>query len=264
MKKKINLFIIFLFSIVTLFSCVNYISKNNDNFSDYKDNIDIESEVVDFSQLTYIAFGDSITKGTNLYETSGLLNISYPQQVKNLLNLKSFTNYGVAGADLCYINKNFSSISNNVLNLTEHYDIISINGGVNDWNCDNPLGTINDMTDTTIYGSLNLIAEYLTTNCSNSFYFFMSPYNAKLKQGQYNGYTGFHSNKLGYSLQDIAKAYKEVAIKYNIPFLDLFNNGNYEFEMYDNDSDGVHPNQDFILEYTAPQIAQFIKDNYKK
>ena len=229
---------------------------------EYFENMSVEFPG-DFSELTYVAFGDSITKGTNLFIPSGLLDPSYPEEVKNLLNLKSFTNYGVAGADLCYVNKNFSSISNNVLNLTEHYDIISVNGGINDWNCDNELGTINDKTDTTIYGSLNLIAEYLTTNHSDSFYFFITPYNAKLKQGQYNGNTGYDKNKLGYSLEDVAIAYRQVGEKYNIPVLDLFKYGNYEVEMYDNDSDGVHPNQDFILEYTAPQIAEFIKNNYK-
>ena len=119
------------------------------------------------------------------------------------------------------------------------------------------------MTDTTVYGSLNLIAEYLTNNCSDTFYFFITPYNAKLKQGQYNGNTGYDDNKLGYSLEDVATAYKEVGAKYNIPVLDLFKYGNYEVEMYDSDSDGVHPNQDFILEYTAPQIAEFIRQNYR-
>lgn len=261
------LFIILL--ILGLVSCISSVFPSDETLSSSgsKETESFEKdEIVDdsvFEGLTYAAFGDSITKGTNLFIPSGVLNPSYPEEVKNILNLKSFKNYGVAGADLCYINKNFSSISNDVLNLTTHYDIISVNGGINDWNCDNPLGTINDMTDTTIYGSLNLIAEYLTTNHSDTFVFFITPYNAKLKQGQYDGNTGYDNNKLGYSLEDVATAYIEVGEKYNIPVLDLFKNGNYEVEMYDSDSDGVHPNQDFILEYTAPQIAEFIRQNYR-
>lgn len=33
--------------------------------------------------------------------------------------------------------------------------------------------------------------------------------------------------------------------------------------MYDEDCDGVHPNQNFITNVMAPQIAKFIQDNYQ-
>ena len=36
-----------------------------------------------------------------------------------------------------------------------------------------------------------------------------------------------------------------------------------ELEMYNANSDGIHPSQEFVREYTAPQIAEFIKENYK-
>ena len=44
--------------------------------------------------------------------------------------------------------------------------------------------------------------------------------------------------------------------------LDLFEYGGFENVMYDQDCDGVHPNQTFVLNVMAPQIADFIKNNY--
>ena len=61
---------------------------------------------------------------------------------------------------------------------------------------------------------------------------------------------------------DVATVVQEVASRYEIPVLDMYNNGKYELEMYDGNSDGVHPSQEFIREYTAPQIVQFIEENY--
>ena len=56
---------------------------------------------------------------------------------------------------------------------------------------------------------------------------------------------------------------KEWSETYNIPVLDMYNNGKYELEMYYPSSDGIHPSQEFIKNYTAPQIAEFIRQNYR-
>ena len=42
----------------------------------------------------------------------------------------------------------------------------------------------------------------------------------------------------------------------------MFELGNYEVEMSLSNSDGLHPSQEFFEEYTAPQIVDFIKNNY--
>ena len=123
--------------------------------------------------------------------------------------------------------------------------------GVNDWASNLPLGSIEDTTNTTIYGCLNLIAKHLTTTYKDSFVFFMTPYQTTLvREGDY-------------ALTDVVKAIKEIASIYGIPVLDMYNVGRYVLEMYNDDSDGIHPSQEFIKQYTAPQIAAFIKSNYK-
>jgi lysophospholipase L1-like esterase len=150
-------------------------------------------------------------------------------------------------------------MTDRILAYTEHADIISVLMGVNDFNRDLPLGTIDDFSNTTVYGALNMIASHFKTYYKDSFVFFMTPY--KQAWGDKGSYT---DNAQGYKLLDVANAVKEVVGNYGYPVLDLFNVGKYELEMYNAGSDGLHPSQEFFENYTAPQIAQFIKDNYKK
>ena len=57
---------------------------------------------------------------------------------------------------------------------------------------------------------------------------------------------------------------KEVeSINSIILVLDLLEVGGFEDVMYDEDCDGIHPNQNFITNVMAPQIAKFIEDNYQ-
>ena len=87
----------------------------------------------------------------------------------------------------------------------------------------------------------------------------MTPY----KEYPYHSNTCDTPNRNGYTLEDYANAINVVCAKYNIPVLDMYNLGNFELEMYDTNSDGIHPSQEFFEKYTAPQIAKFIKENYE-
>ena len=228
--------------------------NNGENDSDT-----IITTPVDFSDKTYIAFGDSITYGADYSNDYAQMSNAYPELVANALNLKSFYNYGVSGATLASNELNLGCISNNVLTSTTTYDIISVMGGVNDYNRNLPLGSVEDKDNTTIYGALNVIAEYLTENFANSYIFFITPYKAIIGGKHY-----LTNNTQGYNLRDVADAVKEVASNYDLPVLDLFNDGQFENEMYNFNSDGIHPSQEFVQKYTAPQITQFIKNNYSK
>lgn len=208
---------------------------------------------VDFSKLAYCAFGDSITEGAGL-ENKGY---SYPSQVGNILGCQ-VTNKGVSGSSLAY-DSSRHCIAYDVMQNTKlggKYDIISVTGGSNDKALALPLGTINDNTYNTIYGSLNVIADSLTKTYPNAFIFFMTP----IKNP-----TCDVINSENYNLLDICNAIKQVASKFNFPVLDLYNTSQYEdvdCGMNSEGSDGWHPHKEFISQYMAPQIAQFIKDNY--
>lgn len=205
---------------------------------------------IDFTSLTYVAFGDSITYGIDALLDYARMDDPYPGLVAEKLGLTAI-NKGVSGATFCQNNKGRPVMTSQILEFSGEADIISVLLGVNDYVCALPLGTISDEGRDTIYGCLNTIARYLRTNYKDSFVFFMTPYKAN------------HSSTAPYALSAVARAVKEVATLYHFPVLDLYNDGNFELEMYQSYSDGVHPSQAFIRQYTAPQIAEFIRQNYK-
>ena len=256
MKKFLSIIGIVL--IVVLCSSLLLIPKEDDmSISNNQPNSSNET-TIDFSDKTYLAFGDSITWGADYSKSYARMDNPYPELVASELGLKSHVNLAVSGATLCSNSLNLVCMTDRIISYTQYADIVSVLMGVNDFNRSLPLGTIGDNNNTTVYGSLNLIAKHFQTYYSKSFVFFMTPYKVA-----FGGKDSFTDNTQGYNLLDVANAVKEVAENYGYPVLDLFNLGKYELEMYNTDNDGIHPSQEFIREYTAPQIAQFIKDNYK-
>lgn len=209
-------------------------------------------EVVDFSTMSYVAFGDSITHGS-------VIKTPYPTLVSNALGVASYANKACGAATFCSNTTGRVCMTDRILAHTEQADIISLMLGVNDYLANFPLGTFGDTTHDTIYGSLYLIAEHLTSTQNDAFIFFMTPYKCKFGTMIYKD-----DNNVGYNLEDVANAVKEVAAFYDIPVLDMFNEGKFELEMYNYGSDGLHPSQEFTNTYTAPQIEAFIRQNYGK
>ena len=246
---------VFLIVFALLMPLISFVFKDFEGSGDSaleKEDAPSKENEIDFSKLTYVAFGDSITYGADYTRNYAQMDNPYPKLVSEKLKLSSVKNLGVSGATFVANDLNRVCMTDNILSFDENADIISVMLGVNDYACSLPLGTITDTSNTTIYGSLNLIAKHLTTVYKDSFVFFMTPYK-----------TTYNSNS-EYQLIDVVKAVKEVADLYDISVLDMYNLGKYELEMYNASSDGIHPSQDFITTYTAPQIAEFIKQNYKQ
>ena len=205
----------------------------------------------DFSELTYVAFGDSITYGVDGV-TSGMMEKPYSTLVSEQLGLASFDNQGVSGATLCANDQGLNNRTQAILSYTNEADIISVLLGVNDYMRGLPLGDESSRDNTTVYGSLFLIAEYLTTNYSDSYVFFMTPFPCR---------NDSNLNDAGYCLDDVCDAIKYVAGEYGIDVLDLNNVSGYE--NFVDLGDGLHPSQDYFTEYGAPIITNFIRVNYR-
>lgn len=257
MKKFISIISVVFICVMILSLSLLFFSKSNNE--DNNNNSEIQNVTIDFSDKTYIAFGDSITFGADYTRGYAQMDNPYSELVASILGMKSYKNAGVSGATLSTNTLDLACISDIVLSNNTSYDVISLLGGVNDFNRDLPLGHYGDTENTTIYGSLDVIARFLTTNFSDSFVFFMTPY-----REYWNGVHCLSQNSQGYNLEDVANAVTQIAHKYFLPVLDLFNLGQFELEMFSSSSDGLHPSQEFIANYTAPQIAQFIKTNYKQ
>ena len=203
-----------------------------------------------FTELTYIAFGDSITWGED-GETHEQMKKPYPQLVAESLQLKNVENYGKRGATVTYVTTN-KVVMGLVEEAPSKANIVSVMIGVNDFAGSQQLGTLNDTGYNTIYGSLNNLVVQIQNKYKDAFIFFMTP----LKQ-----YKSAEINSAGYKLSDVANAVKEVCATREIPVLDLYETGEYSMQT-DPNSDGLHPTQKFVANYTAPKITQFIQEHY--
>lgn len=234
-------------------SCLHSLDNDNSNNSSNGNSNQQQEQQVDFSNLTYLAFGDSITAGDPYGNTS-----SYPYLTSQLLNCK-LVNKGFGGSTLAFYSAR-RNIANDIINFSidNNYDIISVTGGTNDHNYNRPLGTVNDYNNDTVYGALNMICDSLKNRCPNAFIFLITPIpNSEC----------YSNNDAGYKLVDIANIIKVVGYNHNIPVLDLYNLSEFEKApngMYSSSCDGCHPTKDFAENNIAPLVAQFIKDNYKK
>ena len=204
------------------------------------------------SAVKYVAFGDSITYGVDGVDWVKMEK-PYPTLVAERLGFASVDNRGVSGAMLAPRSTGYCNMTQNILSFSLPADIISVMLGVNDYMQNTPLGNMASRDNTTIYGSLHLIAEHLTKQYPDAFIFFMTPFETK---------NGTNNNVAGYNLEAVALAVKSVANKYEIPVLDMYENGKYSVEMNNSNSDGLHPSQSFHINYTAPKICKFIKKNY--
>ena len=205
------------------------------------------------SEVTYVAFGDSITYGIdgnyNYTEAGYKMEKPYPTLVGETLGLAAVNNQGVSGATFCVV-PNRTSMTEKILSFTGDADIISLMLGVNDFSAGYPLGNTTSRDNSTIYGCLHLISKQLKEKYPDAFIFYMTP---------------FQSTDVGqgaYTLEDVANAVKTVAAEYGIPVLDMYAKGQYENEMNLSTNDGTHPSQQHHINYTAPLVCEFIREHY--
>lgn len=252
MKNKV--LYIGLFLIIVFVISFSFVIFPNDNSSSGNNNVDTGK--VNFSQLTYSAIGDSITAGTD-GETKAKMDKPYPELVAEILGLKSVDNSAIGGMFLSNNNPYMTSCVSINCSSMKSADIISVAGGVNDFLNGVALGSITDTGNYTIYGSLNMIAKELTQKYSNSFIFFITPFRC-FAEDWCSG-----NNGRGYSLADMCIAIKNVARNYGIAVFDAYSLIDFSATTDPKCTDGLHPTQSFHTNYTAPAIAQFIRENYK-
>lgn len=250
MKNTIRIIgiILVLFTLASSFTIFfgDHSSKKNGNTTATNEHI-----TKPYSDVTYVAFGDSITYGIDGVN-GGRMTYPYPTLVGTALDFKSVDNRAVSGATLASGTDGRTNMTKNILAFKGTADIISVMLGVNDFSANRPLGTMSSRDNSTIYGSLHMIAKYLTEKYPDAFIFFMTPFDCK---------SGGNTNSAGYKLEDVANAVTEVANAYGIPVLDMYKNGEFEVE-FSVKGDGLHPSQEHFIKYTAPQIVNFIKKNY--
>ena len=175
------------------------------------------------------ALGDSIVYGDGLVHQ----NASFVNLLGRKINNATVNNYGWNGSALS--GNNPDRLLDRYPSMDKTADIIFVMGGTNDYGYGVTLGTMEDTTDMTYYGGLNLLMCGLIQMYPDSTIVFLTP--LKRSGGQ-------SANSCGYVLPDYAEAVENMCSFYGLQFIDL-----YEAQEVDFTSrikrympDGLHPN----------------------
>lgn len=210
-------------------------------------------QAVDFTQLSYVAFGDSITWG-EVGDTKQQMEKPYPILVKEAMGLKSVKNYGQRNGSVKYMDGKPNVITQ-VAEAVKNADIVSVLIGINDFGAGCVLGTAEDTSCTqSVYGGFNQLAADLKAKYPDAFIFIMTP----LKP-----FDWAETNRAGYTLVDMGNVIKAVCAENGFGVLDLTATCEFTEQTDPYCPDGLHPSQYFFTTHMVPQITQFITDNYK-
>ncbi|WP_143314480.1 SGNH/GDSL hydrolase family protein [Clostridium sp. HBUAS56017] len=152
--------------------------------------------------------GDSITQGN----TINGVPTSYPDLVKNLMQLNSASNKAVSGSSLSVISGRRNLVSE-MNNLDTDGDFYYISAGINDYMYSAPLGTESSTDTASFWGALNTMMETLMTKFPTKTIVFATP----IHKG---GDTA--SNSVGCKLIDYVNAIRQAGEKWGIPICDMY------------------------------------------
>ena len=218
------------------------IEKNTNDIKKLMENNNVPSVptfVSAWKGKTASFYGDSLTE-VNYHYTKG-----YHQWIKEILELDSYNNYGTSGYTL-------SNIYSKINEVTDDSDLIIVMGGVNDQNFSIPLGTIDDNTTSTTYGSINLICSKLKEKYPTKTIIFITPH-IQTKYPHNNGITS----------KEVADAIIEVCNKHSIPVYDNYSLCGITIENLSSyTTDNCHWN-DTAHEMVGKNLSEFIKSNFK-
>lgn len=184
--------------------------------------------------------GDSITAGgANMYPYHSIISDSDAILVNN---------YGIYSTTIAKRTGRDDHMCERYINMSDDADIITVLGGVNDCTLGVPLGDINSSDITTFYGACNVLFKGLIEKYPTKGIGIMTPIRKR-------------NSAL---LENYVNAIKDVAKKYSLPVLDLYNMSglNPDIDLINdtlfNAKDGLHPNTEGYKIIT-PKIREFIK-----
>ncbi|MBZ5985951.1 SGNH/GDSL hydrolase family protein [Leuconostoc gelidum] len=203
-----------------------------------------------------IALGDSITAG---YVPNASLNGGWPTILSRNVGITVY-NEGVSSATIQNggANDSISFVNRSAtIDFSRANDVV-IFGGTNDFAQNLPIGNISDNTSNSLYGSMNIIfSNIYTSNPNAKVYIVLPMWRARITGGNVD--VGTTANSIGLLLKDYCEALKNVANKYNVPYLDAYHNmGINNINSANWLSDGLHPN-DVGYAHLANLIGNFVK-----
>ena len=140
-------------------------------------------------------------------------------------------------------------------------DLYIVFGGTNDYTLSTPLGTINDVTDVSFYGALDVLINGLKNKVPEATIVFMTPLNrygyGQTRVKKIKLITPYTLNDEGHNLFDYRKAIIDKCTQHSIPVIDIFTFPEFNFSQGQDGvstfnssatyahpwtNDGLHPN----------------------
>ena len=247
-KSKINEMIVIDSSLQKITDSYQYIgwidvTGRRYNFGESGSSHDLANQPWTNRKITCL--GDSITEGDS--GEGGLIDSYVPRMAKYLDTTP--TNKGKCGAKITKADGNTDSFVERSGDITNQ-DVVTIFGGINDFQWNAPLGAMTDTADnpTTFYGALKYLVINLSKQNPKAKLMFITP--MKTTKFQYHTFDSdgnMMKNGNGNTQLDFVNAIKQVASYYSIPVLDMYNCSNYSPYIpsqvgHDNfTADGLHP-----------------------
>lgn len=183
--------------------------------------------------LKYVALGDSVTIGGR-----------YTSKVVSDTGL-SLTNLGVGGMRITGDGTTGISGTDKLSSIPLDAKVITLNGGINDWYSEIPLGNINDTSTETFYGAMNTIIKYINENIPECCFLICSTTYGEMYNKHGGDWNDARTNRLGLTPNDYGDAMIEAAKKHNCHWVDTgrvgYNQTNIRSYMID-DGGLLHPN----------------------
>ena len=226
--------------------------------------VNTEASTFPWKNKKVTCLGDSITQGDS--GEGGLIPSYVPRMQKWLQTMP--TNAGLCGSKITEVEGDGTASFIDRMGSIKDQDVITIFGGINDFQWNAPLGKMTDSADnpTTFYGALKDIVITLSQNNPKAKLMFITP--MKTTKFQYHTFDdngALMKNANGNTQLDFVNAIKQVADYYSIPVLDMYSCSNYSPYLpnqvgHDNfTADGLHPTA-HGYERIAQQIAKAINN----
>ena len=218
-----------------------------------KDKLSIKNSSSPLRDKLIVFNGDSICEG--LSNKGGYAKI-LKDQTGCLIE-----NRAIGGGTLAVNKRNAHMICNDIINMSDNADMVILEGGINDYWQDIPLGEMKPLTDfesevdkETVLGALESIFRTCMEKWLGVPIMFVIVHPVQK--------TRYMPNSVGYTFEQLAEGIRKMCKKYSIAVVDLLNesggfNGNIQriAKKYTvNGGDGCHPNAEGYRLYYVPQI----------
>ena len=210
------------------------------------------SEDTSLQNKRMLVIGDSVSHG-------GSMMMSL---LKQSLGLSGLDNGGIGGAALSDAQKGGLTVKHSVVDRVKKdafdyasYDVIVVFGGSNDFNNAVPLGEETSEDTSTVYGSLNYLAEALREKAPDATLVFLT-----MLARDVNAVPAYVAG--GPSYDSINETIKNAASLNDVYCVDMYNCGITQENVQTYTNDGLHPNFEgyrMIAEFLAPEILKAYK-----